>query len=49
MIQENNLFCKKYLKPNNQETLQEFSEIQERIRLGGFEGSRVEVLSKTFK
>ena len=28
MIQEKNLFYKKYLKPNNQETFQEFSQIQ---------------------
>ena len=33
MIQEKNLFYKKYLKPNNQETFQAFSQIQERVRL----------------
>ena len=33
MIQEKNLFYKKYLKPNNQETFQVFSQIQERVRL----------------
>ena len=33
MIQEKNLFYKKYLKPNNQETLSAFSQIQERVRL----------------
>ena len=33
MIQEKNLFCKKYLKPTNQETLQQFTQIQERVRL----------------
>ena len=33
VIQEKNLFCKKYLKPNNQETFQAFSQIQERVRL----------------
>ena len=34
MIQEKNLFYKKCLKPNNQETFQTFSQIQERVRLG---------------
>ena len=33
MIQKRNLFYKKYLKPNNQETLQAFFQIQERVRL----------------
>ena len=33
MIQEKNLFYKKYLKSNNQETFQAFSQIQERVRL----------------
>ena len=33
MIQEKNLFYKKYLKPNNQETFQAFSQIQERVQL----------------
>ena len=33
MIHEKNLFYKKYLKSNNQETLQAFSQIQERVRL----------------
>ena len=33
MIQEKNLFYKKYLKPNYQETLQAFTQIQERVRL----------------
>ena len=33
MIQEKNLFYKKYLKPNNQEKFQAFSQIQERVRL----------------
>ena len=33
MIQEKNLFYKKYLKPNNQETFQAFSQVQERVRL----------------
>ena len=33
MIQKRNLFYKKYLKPNNQETLQTFFQIQERVRL----------------
>ena len=33
MIQEKNVFYKKYLKQNNQETLQAFSQIQERVRL----------------
>ena len=33
MIHEKNLFYKKYRKPNNQETLQEFSQIQELVRL----------------
>ena len=33
MIQEKNLFYKKYLKPNKQETFQAFSQIQERVRL----------------
>ena len=33
MIQQKNLFYKKYLKPNNQETFQAFSQIQERVRL----------------
>ena len=32
MIQEKNVFYKKYLKPNNQETLQAFSQIQEWVR-----------------
>ena len=32
MIQEKNLFCKIYLKPNNQETFQAFSQIQEQVR-----------------
>ena len=31
MIQEKNLFYKKYLKPNNQETFQAFSQIQEPV------------------
>ena len=33
MFQEKNVFYKKYLKPNNQETLQAFSQIKERARL----------------
>ena len=33
MIQEKNLFYKKYLKPNIQETFQAFSQIQERVWL----------------
>ena len=33
MIQEKKLFYKKYLKPNNQETFQVFSQIQERVQL----------------
>ena len=33
MIQEKNLFYKKYLKSNNQETFQAFSQIQEQVRL----------------
>ena len=33
MIQGKNLFYKKCLKPNNQETFQAFSQIQERARL----------------
>ena len=33
MIQEKNLFYKKYVKPNNQETFKAFSQIQERVRL----------------
>ena len=33
MIQEKNPFYKKYLKPNNQETFEAFSQIQERVRL----------------
>ena len=33
IIQEKNLFYKKYLKPNNQEILQAFSQIQERVRV----------------
>ena len=33
MIQEKNLFCKKYLKTNNQETFQTFSQIQEPVPL----------------
>ena len=33
MIQEKNLFYKKYLKPNKQETFQAFSQIQEQVRL----------------
>ena len=34
MFQEKNVFYKKYLKPNNQETLQAFSQIKERrVRL----------------
>ena len=33
MIQEKNLFYKKYLKPKNQETFQAFSQIQERVQL----------------
>ena len=33
MIQEKNLFYKKYLKPKNQGTFQAFSQIQERVRL----------------
>ena len=33
MIQEKNLFYKKCLKSNNQETFQAFSQIQERVRL----------------
>ena len=33
MIQDKNLFYKKYLKPNSQETFQAFSQIQERVRL----------------
>ena len=33
MIQEKNLFYKKYLKPNNQKAFQAFSQIQERVRL----------------
>ena len=33
IIQEKNLFYKKYLKPNKQETFQAFSQIQERVRL----------------
>ena len=33
MIQEKNVFYKKYLKQNNQETLQVFSQIQERVQL----------------
>ena len=33
MIQEKNLFYKKHLKPNNQETFQAFSPIQERVQL----------------
>ena len=33
MIQEKNLFYKKYLKPNYQETLQAFTQIQQRVRL----------------
>ena len=32
-MQEKNLFHKKYLKPNNQETFQVFSQIQEQVRL----------------
>ena len=39
MIQEKNLLWKKSLKPNNQETLQAFSQIQERVRLA-FEDSK---------
>ena len=33
MVQEKNLFYKKYLKPNNQETFQAFSQIQEPVGL----------------
>ena len=33
IIYGKNLFYKKYLKPNNQETLQAFSQIKERVRL----------------
>ena len=33
MIQKKILFYKKCLKPNNQETFQTFSKIQERVRL----------------
>ena len=33
MILEKNLFYKKHIKPNNQETLQAFSQILERVRL----------------
>ena len=33
MIQEKNLFYKKYLKPNNEETLQVLYQIYERVRL----------------
>ena len=33
MIQEKNVFYKKYLKPNNQKIFQAFSQIQERVRL----------------
>ena len=33
MIWEKNLFYKKYLKPNNRETFQAFSQIQERVWL----------------
>ena len=33
MVQEKNLFYKKYLKPNNQETFQAFSQIQEPVPL----------------
>ena len=33
MIQEKNLFHKKYLKPNNQETFQAFSQFQEGVWL----------------
>ena len=38
-IQEKNLFYRKYLRLNNQETLQAISQIQERVRLG-FENSK---------
>ena len=33
MIQEKDLYYKKYLNPNNQETFQAFFQIQERVRL----------------
>ena len=33
MIQEKNLFYKKYLKPNNQKAFQAFSQIQEQVWL----------------
>ena len=45
MIQEKNLFYKKYLKPNNQETFQVFSQIQERVRLA-IEGSKKKYYKK---
>ena len=45
MIQEKNLLWKKSLKPNNQETLQAFSQIQERVRLA-FEDSKKKYYEK---
>ena len=45
MIQEKNLLWKKSLKPNNPETLQAFSQIQERVRLA-FEDSKKKYYEK---
>ena len=52
IIQEKNLFYKKQLKPNNQETLQVFSQIQEWVGLAVEDSEKVlwkKALQKTFK
>ena len=41
IIQEKNLFYKKQLKPNNQETLQVFSQIQEWVGLAVEDSKKV--------
>ena len=44
-IQEQNLFYEKYLKPNNEELFEVFSQIQERVRLA-FEDSKKKYYEK---
>ena len=50
LIQEKNLFDKKYIKSNNQETFQAFFQIQERVRLAIEDSKKkyYEKLSKLF-
>ena len=40
MIHKKNLFYKKYLKPNNQETFQAFSQVLERVRLASEDSNK---------